>query len=262
MGGTTVWITGASSGIGAALARAWAKAGARLILSARRVDRLHAVRGACGLDEARCLVLPLDLAKTDALPVHAERAWSHFDGIDILVNNGGVSQRSLALETAQEVTETILRVNFMAAVTLTTAIVPRMIERGGGRVVVVSSIMGKFGAPKRSSYCASKHALHGYFDALRAETARQGLGVTLVCPGYIQTEISTHAYAADGSEHGKMDPGQAKGMSADDCAARILKAVARGTDELSIGGKETWGVMAKRFVPGLLNRIMRSVDPD
>ncbi len=258
--GKVVWITGASSGIGEALAHSFARARARLILSARSVEKLHEVAAAMPTGDVR--VLPLDLSINDALPAKADEARSLFGRVDILVNNGGVSQRSFAMDTPLETTRYLMEVNFFGAVTLTHRLLPAMQEQGGGHVVVISSVMGKFGARRRSSYAASKHALHGYFDALRAEVWQGGIRVTLVCPGYVRTNISCNAFEAGGKPHGRMDPGQDKGMTPAACAAKILTAVARGRDEITIGGRETWGVVAKRFLPGLLNRMLRTIDPD
>lgn len=259
---SVVWITGASSGIGAALARRYASAGARVILSARRGDKLREVASSCAGGLERHRVVPMDLAEPTMLPEKAEHARACFGQIDVLVNNAGLSQRSRALETDLSVTRRIMEINFFAAVQLTQLVVPQMIERGGGRIVAISSVVGKFGAPGRSSYGASKHALHGYFDALRAELFAQHIGVTLVTPGYIQTDISLHAVEADGSEHGTLDPGQAGGMSAESCAEQIVRGVSKGCDEILVGGRETLGVYLKRFWPGLLNRILRTARVD
>lgn len=254
-----VWITGASSGIGEALAKAFSAEGARVILSARRLEKLEVVASRCP-EETK--IFPLDLTDQDALPLKAEVAQALFGKIDILVHNAGISQRSPALETSMEVTRRIFETNVFGVIALTRAVLPRMIERGEGRIVVISSVLGKFGAPTRSSYAASKHALHGYFDSLRAEVYDKGIRITLVCPGYVQTEISFHALEADGSPHGRLDPGQAKGISPERCAQKILQAIREGRDEVTIGGWETWGVIVKRFWPGLLHWILRRVVVD
>ena len=257
--GKVVWITGASSGIGAGLAVAMSKQGARLMLSARREEKLAAVRAACVDPEAH-LILPLDLAATETLPAAAEQALGFAGHIDILVNNGGVSHRSRVEETTDLTIERqVMEVNYFGAVALTKAVLPSMLERGSGHVVVVSSVMGKFSTPLRSAYAASKHALHGFFDALRAEVWDAGIRVTIICPGYIRTEISYHALTADGGTHGKLDPGQAKGMSPEKCAAGIIRAIEKEKAEVRIGGPETLVVHLKRFMPGLLNTVIRKV---
>ncbi len=251
-----VWIVGASSGIGEALAVEMAAGGARLILSARRLDKLKAVGEKCG-GEAHAL--PLDLSDIESLPARAAEAWDLFGHIDILVNNAGVSQRATALETAPEVDEAIMRVNYLGPVALAKAVLPRMLERGSGQLVVTSSVLGKYGVQRRSAYAASKHALHGFFDSLRCELSGKGIQITLVCPGWVKTEISQSALEGDGSAHGEMDPGQESGMDPARFARKMLKAIRKDKDEAVIGGTEAWAVLAKRFVPGILNRILPKI---
>lgn len=251
-----VWITGASSGIGEALAYAFSAQGARLVLSARRQAQLEAVRSRC-TNPDRHLVVPLDLAQSATIPGIVENVLEQTARIDILVNNGGVSQRSLAKETPIDVDRRIMEINYFGTIALTKALLPSMLARKAGRIVVISSVVGKFGSPVRSTYSASKHALHGFFDSLRAEVHDDGLQVTIVCPGFVTTDISVNALTKDGSAQGTMDTAQANGMSADECAARILRAVASGKDEVYIGGREIIGVHINRFAPGLFNRIIR-----
>jgi len=258
-----VWITGASAGVGAALAHAFAARGARLVLSARRAGRLEEVAARCtDRGAARAHVVPLDLAEHAALAGAAREAEERVGPVDVLVHNAGVGQRGRAEETRIEVVRRIFDVNVFGPVALTQAVLPGMLARGAGRIAVVSSILGKFGAPGRSAYAASKHALHGYFDSVRAEVHDRGVRVTLVCPGYVRTEISTHALEPGGAEHQRLDPGQARGMDPHDCARRVLRAIARGRREVTIGGWETWGVTLKRFAPGVLARLLRGREVD
>ncbi len=257
-GDQVVWITGASSGIGEALARELAGRGARLILSSRREERLREVRDSLPEPE-RHLVLPLDLARPDTLADAARRALGHFGRLDVLVHNGGISQRALAEETALEVDRRILEVDYLGAVALTKAVLPSMLERGGGRIVAVSSLVGHIGTPLRSGYSAAKHALHGFFDSLRAEVHDRGVRVTLVCPGFIRTRVSVNALTADGTPQGTMDRAQAEGMSPEECARRIVRALDREKDEVLIGGKEVWAVHLHRLFPGLYRRLIRRV---
>jgi dehydrogenase/reductase SDR family member 7B len=251
-----VWITGASSGIGEALAYAYAENGARLILSSRNEEKLLEIRERC-VNSGNHIVLPLDLARPEDLAAKTRTALGLTGHVDILMNNGGVSQRSMAHETALEVDRRIMEINFFGTVALTKAVLPSMMERRSGSIAVVTSIMGKFSTPQRSAYNASKHALHGFFDALRAEVWRQNISVTLICPGAIRTNISINALNACGDCHGVMDDAQARGMDPDMCAQRIIEAVKGRKDEVYIGGKEVLAVYLKRFAPGLLNRIMR-----
>lgn len=250
-----IWITGASSGIGEALALVLHQTGAKLILSARRADELKRVQDQCG-GEASARILPLDVTQASELPEKARLALKMFGGIDVLINNAGVSQRSLVKDTEMEVYRRLMDVNFFGAVALTKAVLPSMIENKAGRIVVISSLVGKFGTPLRSGYAASKHALHGFFDSLRAEVSSYGIKVLLVCPGYIRTDVSLNALRGDGSLHAKMDSGQANGMSADQCARQILKGILRDKEEIYVGKKDKYVVYVKRFFPGVFSKMV------
>lgn len=255
-----IWITGASSGIGEALTYALHKKGARLIISSRRKEALQEVKSRCAGNTDHIHVLPLDLAETEKLPQKTTRALQIYGHIDYLFNNGGVSQRSLAVETDMSVIRKIMDINFFGTIALTKAVLPAMIDRNSGHIVVTSSVMGKFGTRMRSTYAASKHALHGWFDCLRQEVADHSINVTLVCPGFIKTNVTVNALKGDGSKLGEMSQGQEHGMSPEECAQKMLAGVAKRKDELYIGGKETLGVYLKRLSPGLLNRLLRSQD--
>lgn len=248
--GKVVWITGASSGIGEALAIEASAMGAKLVLSARRAAELERVKAACAHPK-QVAVLPLDLTAFDAERAYAQ-AQSCFGGIDVLINNAGISQRSSVLDTSMDVYRRIFELDFFAPVALTKAVLPQMMQRGQGHIVVISSVVGYVGTPQRSGYAAAKHAVQGFFDALRAEAWKRDVKVTTVCPGYIRTNISINAITGDGGQHGQMDPGQQKGLDAQVCARRIWKAVAANRDEVVIG-KEALFVLAKRFTPGLVS---------
>ena len=253
-----VWITGASSGIGEALAIAFHNAGAKLILSARREDELKRVQNLCG-GETSTRVLPIDMSRSDDLPAKARAALAIFRGIDILVLNAGISQRALTRDTSDSVYRELMEVNFFGPEILARAVLPSMLEAKSGHVVAISSIAGKFGVPLRSGYSASKFALYGFFEALRAEEGGNGIRVTMVCPGFIRTGISLSALKGDGSKHARMDPELAQGMPAEECARRILKAVANGKEDVCIGAARERGlVYLKRFFPGLLTRMISS----
>ncbi|WP_353145778.1 SDR family oxidoreductase [Chryseobacterium sp.] len=254
----TVWITGASSGIGEALVKELAlKTNAKIILSSRIADQLHNVAEKAGLKNNRYAVLPLDLMNYKAMPDIAAQAVEQFGKIDLLINNAGLSQRSLAMETDIEVDKHLMDVDFIGTVALTKAILPYMIKDGGGQIAVVSSLMGVFGAPMRSGYAAAKHALHGFFDALRAELYNDKIKVTIICPGFIQTDISIHAVTGDGSRQGTMDDATKKGMPADVFVRKMLKAIGEQKNQKAIGGKEVLGVYLKRFFPALLAKVVR-----
>jgi len=256
-----IWITGASSGIGEALAYALAAKGAKLILSARRKEELERVKGNCVASaQPDVRTLPLDLTKTETLQLSTEAAIQFFGHVDILVNNGGISQRSFAKETLLEVDRRLMEVNYFGTVALTKTILPHFIKRKSGHLVSVSSVTGIFGTPYRSGYAASKHALHGFFDSLRAELWKDhgsAIAVTMICPGFIHTPITLSAVTGDGSPLGKMDDAQFKGMPVDKFAQKMVRAIEGRKQEVYIGGREVLGVYVKRFFPGLFSRIIR-----
>jgi dehydrogenase/reductase SDR family protein 7B len=253
-----VWITGASSGIGEALVYAYNQLGAKLIISARNQTELQRVKSACQTPE-NIEILVLDLADGNALPTKAEEAIRIFGQINVLINSGGISQRSLALETSNEVEQQLMDVNFWGTVMLSKSILPHLINNGGGSIVAVSSLVGKFGTRFRSAYAASKHALHGYFDSLRIELAGTNIHIMLACPGFIKTKVTINALTADGSAQGTMDSAQENGMLPEDCAKKIIKAIHAQKEEFYIGGRETYGVLLKRFVPGIFSKIIQKV---
>lgn len=251
-----VWITGASSGIGEAVAVAFHQAGAKVVLSARREDELKRVQERCG-GQPNTRVLPLDASHAEELEEKAQAALGIFEGLDIVVLNAGISQRALTRDTGSDVYRRLLEVNFFGPEALARAVLPSMLAQKSGHFVVISSIAGKFGVPLRSGYSASKFALHGFFEALRAEEGRNGINVTLVCPGYIRTEISVSALKGDGTRHAKVDPQLAQGMPVEECARQILAGVARKKQEITIGApREKMLVYAKRFFPGLLAKMV------
>lgn len=254
--GQVVWITGASSGIGEALARAFAAEGAQLVLSSRRVAELERVRHSCVRPEEH-RVVPFDLANASSFPAVVNDVLAHENRVDVLVNNGGVSQRARALDTAAEVERAIMEVDYFAPVALTKAVLPLMCARRSGHVVVVSSVMGYVGTPGRSTYAAAKHALHGYFDSLRAEVWRDNVHVTLACPGYVKTSISANALGPNGAKHARPDATHERGIAPEKCAAAIVRAVARKKNEVYVGGRETIGIYLQRFAPSLFARVVR-----
>jgi len=257
----TIWITGASSGIGEALAIELAKEKCSLILSARRKEELERVQKICLEYTTSCNIYTLDLSDIDSLDKAAEDVMNNFGPVQIMIHNGGISQRSAVAETNFSVDKRIMDVNFFSYVKLTKKILPSMIKNKEGHFVVISSVSGKFGFPLRSAYAASKHALHGFFDTLRFEEHANNIGVTIVCPGRIKTNISFHALEKDGKPHGKMDDGQEQGIAVDVCAKKIIRGVNNGKNEIYIGGKEILMVYIKRFFPGLFNWLVLKIKP-
>jgi len=259
--GKVVWITGASSGIGKEAAIQLHRVGAKLILSARTTSALEELKASLGNGDD-ILILPLDLADTESFPQSVLKAYNHFDKIDIVLNNAGISQRSYVLETDLSVDRKIMEVNYFGTIALTKAILPKMIEQGGGHFAVVSSVVGKFGFGVRSAYSASKHALHGFFESLYIELNHKGIGITLICPGPIQTNISKNALDGSGKPSGKMDEMQEKGMPVKKCVHIILDAIKREKREVIVAGfKEKLGVKLKAWIPSLFFKIALKQDP-
>lgn len=247
-----VWITGASSGIGEALALAWSREGASLVLTARRAAELERVRNAC-VDPEKHRVLPLDLKDMSAIAAAAKEV----PRVDILVHSAGVSQRSFAAETALSTDRAIMELNYFGTVALTKAVLPQMLARRSGQIVPISSVIGYVAIPTRSAYAASKHALHGFFEALRAETAKDGIVITMVVPGYVRTRVSQNALRGDGTSHDQLDLTHANAMLPAVAARKIIDAVARKKPEMRVGGKEIWAVSLRRFLPALTRWIVR-----
>ncbi len=258
----TVWITGASSGIGEACALRYAELGYRIILTATRADRLKEVAAACRAAGAKAVMaLPYDLVEPGGIRHLVRQAWDVYDGIDIVFLNAGISQRTNVEDTSMRMTRTIMEVNYFAPVAIAQTILPMMIKAGGGHIAVTTSIAGRFGFPLRCAYSSSKHALYGYFETLQAEYYDQGIRVTLVCPGRVRTNISLNALDKGGQRHGQMDPGQDGGLAVDKAAQQIVRAIAKCRREVLIGKGELIMVYIKRFFPGLCARLARRIKP-
>jgi dehydrogenase/reductase SDR family member 7B len=256
--GKIIWVTGASSGIGKALVQALTDKGAKVILSSRSAGSLSIVMSEFGLSEDQAFILPLDLEQTDTFSDRVAAAIAKWGRVDALVNNGGISQRSLVKDTPLQMDRKMMEVNYFGTVALSKALLPHFLSQKSGYFVVVTSLMGKFGAPWRSSYAGAKHALHGFFDSLRAELHDEGVKVTLVCPGFVQTNVSLNALTADGTPQNTMDEKTAQGISAENCAAQIVRAIEKESSEIYPAKKEKYALYLKRFFPGLFERVVRS----
>lgn len=257
----TVWITGASSGIGREAAFQYASRGWNLILSARSEDKLKALK--VQLTKAgRSEVIPLDLADQSSIEHAAQEVMKSFDSIDIVFHAGGISQRSYLKYTSLQVDRRIMEVNYFGAVVLTKAVLPMMLKNGGGRFAVVSSLVGLFGYGVRSAYSASKHALHGFFESLEIELGDQGIHATLICPGGVQTDISVNALMGDGTSSGKMDEMQSEGMPVSEAVGKMIKAIDQGKQLAIIGSpKEKLGVFLYRYFPSIFFKIAKKQNP-
>ena len=256
-----IWITGASSGIGESLAIEFAKRGARLILSARREEELNRVLNLTKLPSLDIMLLPFDLNDTSKASGLAAQVINKFGRIDMLINNGGFSQRSEAIETPIEVDRLLMEVNYFSYINLSKAVLPYMKRQKNGHIVIVSSIAGKFGFYLRSSYSAAKHALHGFFETLRLETETLGIKILIVCPGKIKTKVSINAITESGNSHNKMDKSHEIAMTAEECAKQIINGIIKNKEEIYIGGKEILMVKIKRLLPKLFSKLIRKQSP-
>jgi len=251
----TIWITGASSGVGEAIVKELSKQPLKLIISARRKEELERVKSESH-QAAKIEILCLDLTQSDTFQSKAQEANQLFGSVDVLINNGGISQRSMVVDTTLEVDRRLMEVNYFGTIGLTKAILPYFIKQGHGHIVTVTSLTGVFGTPWRSGYAASKHALHGFFDSMRAELEDDGIKVTLAALGFIRTNLSKMALVGDGSLNGSSDETHTNGMDPHSCALKIIRAIQKDKREVYIG-KESYAAYVKRYFPGLFARLIK-----
>jgi short-subunit dehydrogenase len=255
---TVYWITGASSGIGEALAKQLGRSGNALIISGRNIESLRKLKAELPI-EIQVEILPFELTQIGEFAHLVEQAIGFFGHVDVLVNNAGVSQRSPAMETSEDVERKLMEINYFAPVALSKALLPHFVARKKGHIVVVSSIAGKFGFALRSTYAAAKHALHGYFEALRLELKDVPVYVTLICPGRVLTKISFNAVKGDGSSHNQLDDGQRNGITAEHCAKVIDKAIQHKKYEVLTGKMELLPVYLRRYCPPVFYWLIKKV---
>lgn len=251
-----VWITGASSGIGRAMALAYARRGDRVVISSRRRAELEAVRQASGRPET-IEIVTLDQADLDGAASSAREAFAVFGGLDVIVLNGGISQRSLAIDTSVDVDQRLMTVNYLANVAMIKAVLPQLVAQADTRIAVVSSLVGRIASPYRTGYAGSKHALHGFFDSLRAELPTH-VSITMLCPGFVRTDVSVNALTGDGSALGQLDHAQANGLDPGVFASRAIAAIEARRREVYIAGTEGWAIPLQRFFPGIFARMIRT----
>lgn len=261
-----IWITGASSGIGEALANAFSRSGAKVVLSSRRESELLRVRDECikgGVDAGNLLLLPLDVLDYEALPGAVQAVMGAWGRVDMLINNAGTSQRSFCLDTDMQVYRTLFELNVLAQIALTKAVLPVMVEQGSGHILVTASVAGKVGVPLRTGYCAAKHAVMGFFDALRTEVAHLGIKVTTIVPGFIRTNIGANALTGSGAPTGKADADIDSGMDVNECASEILQGICEGSEEVSVGSGPEMGLLdLKREDPTAAFRILEAMSAE
>ena len=251
-----VWIIGASSGIGQGMAIAINQLGGFVVLSSRSATALQNTQSQLPHPE-RSGVIPLDLTNNESIAQAIDQYESQFKSIDTLIHSGGISQRSLALDTTLESTELILKSNFLGQIPITQYVAKKMIAQHSGKIVVITSFTGKWGFFLRSSYAASKHALHGYYDSLRMEIENEGVQIHLITPGFIATDISKNALDAHGQATGEMDNNQQQGISASLCAAQILQGIEKEKFEFGVGGKELKALWIHQYFPSLFQKLLR-----
>lgn len=259
--GKTLWITGASSGIGRAVAIELSLKKGHLILSSRNEKSLDEVAVICKQNGSSVNIIPFDLTSKDSIQAAVNEVILTDKVINGLYHFGGISQRSYAVETDIEIDRRIFEVNYFGTIELTKLILPIMIKNGGGQIGVTSSIVGKFGFPYRSTYAATKHALHGFFESLRAENVQHNVSISMIIPGRVKTNISMNALDSNGRAHNKMDEGQEKGLSAEKAAGLIVKSLEKEKKEILVGGKELVMVQIRRFLPRLFYYLSTKVQP-
>lgn len=259
--GKTAWVTGASSGIGEALVRELVERGARVIASSNDIEGLERVKRSCGELSQMVLCSPFDLSDTSEIGKTVEDNISKLGSIDYLINIGGVSQRSTIEETPLWLDRKILEINFFGTIALTKAVLPHMIKRRSGHILATSSISGRFGFPLRSAYSASKQALHGFFETLYLENKKHKIRSSVIIPGRVRTNISFHALDSKGNEHGRLDNGQAGGITSEKAAIIILRGIKRNKREILVGGNELILLHIRRICPWLFFRIADKIKP-
>jgi dehydrogenase/reductase SDR family member 7B len=257
----TVWITGGSSGIGEAIAKRMANSGAKLIISSHEPLELERVKAEIGKVKHPVHLVDFNLGDSEEVAKVTEKVLEEFKKVDFFFSNGGVSQRTSAIDTPIDFDRKIMEINYFSGVIISKKLLPSMIKNGGGHIIATSSISGKFGFPLRSAYGASKHALHGFYESVWTELWDKNIRTTLVCPGRVKTNISLHALGKDGKPHGKMDAGQAGGISSEECARQIMKAVRKNKREVLVGGKELIMARLKQYFPGIFYKLVIRIKP-
>lgn len=259
--GLVVLITGASSGIGAELARQFASGGARVVLASRDQARLTQVADECRSRGAEAFVVTGDVGREEDCRRIVDAAIVQFGQLDILVNNAGLGSSGRFDEvTDLTIFDTLMRVNYLGSVWCTAHALPHL-KQTRGRIVAISSLTGLTGVPKRTAYAATKHAMAGFFDSLRIELADTGVSVTVIYPGFVFSEINRHALAPDGRPFGtrayQRKPGET--METDECVRQILVATASRQRDLVMTFRGKIGRILKLLSPALVDRIARRV---
>ena len=253
----TIWVTGASSGIGEALTIAFAKRGARIILSGRNEENLAMVKSRCK-NSKNHIVIPFDITDVEQAKQAYATAKTQAGKIDWLINNAGISQRALIMDTTEDVERQIMEIDYFAQTRLSRLVLPDMLAQGGGKIVMISSVAGLLGTQYRGAYGAAKAAIHMWANSLRAELHEQGIEVATIFPGFIQTNISINALTGDGSAQGTMDAATNKGLTATSFAKQVVKALTKGEEYIIVAGrKEKLATKVNRLSPPKLYKLIR-----
>jgi dehydrogenase/reductase SDR family protein 7B len=246
-----VWVTGASSGIGECLVYSFIKRGATVIASSNEPSELDRVKQNCGELSGKVLCVPFDLSDTSGIALTVREQLEKTGRIDYLLNIGGISQRATIEETPLWLDRKIMEINYFGTIALTKAVLPFMVKQKSGHILATSSISGRFGFPLRSAYCASKQALHGFFETLHIENKKNNIRSSVIIPGRVRTKISFRALDAEGKEHGKMDEGLSNGITPEKAAEIIIRGMIRNKREILVGGSELTMLFIRRFFPSL-----------
>lgn len=255
LAGQRIILTGASEGIGRALALALAAAGARVALAARDRGRLDSLAQECRARGSEALPVPTDISNEQDCEWLVAETVKAFGGVDTLIHNAGVTMWS-RFDALQDLSifETLMRVNYLGPVYLTSQALPHL-KQSKGLIVAVASLAGLTGVPERSGYAASKHAMIGFFDSLRIELAGSGVDVSVIAPDFVVTEIHKRAIGPDGQPLGESPMVQSKIMTADACAARILRAIEKRERQVLMSARGRLGRWLKLLAPSVIDRI-------
>lgn len=251
-----VWVTGASSGIGEAICYELMNYNCKVILSSRRASELERVKDKMKISNENVLILPIDLENSKDAQSWTAKVLEKFGRIDLLINNGGISQKSLAEETTEEVERKVMEINYFGNVALAKAVAKIMKQQQSGKIVVTTSILGKFGLSFHSTYAASKHALYGFYESFRLELKEDKVSVLLVSPGFINTKAAINSITGDGTISNEDSPAQINGMKTDVFARKLIGAVKSDRNHKYIGSKELLSIPFKTFFPNLFYSIM------
>lgn len=255
--GKVIVLTGASSGIGHALALALAPQRPRLVLAARDRVRLEEVAKECRARGAEALVVPADVSSEAACGALVARTIESCGALDVLVNNAGIGMMARFDELQDlSVYETLMRVNYLGCVYLTHHALPHL-KKSRGQIVVVASVAGLTGVPTRTGYAASKHAVFGFFDSLRIELDGTGVSVTMIAPDFVRSEIHRRAFGADGKPTGKSPLQESRIMSAEECAGLIVRAMEKRQRLLITSWRGRLGRIVRLFAPGLIDAVAK-----